>query len=130
MSMPEAPVHKHACPVLAQHQIGMPWQPLVIQSVSESSLPQPLAHNQLRLRVLRPNRRHILTALLGREFIHCFPVSAGKDNTFLLLRQIYALDLARFHIVVITSIRASLYVYMCKPLRLYVQAFTTIRVYV
>ena len=35
-----------------------------------SSAPQPTAHNHLRLRVLRPNRRHIRVSLLRRELIH------------------------------------------------------------
>jgi hypothetical protein len=70
----------------------------MVQSIPEAPTPQPFAHNHLRLRVLRPNRRHVgmspslLTldradasialfslnrnlgmspSLLRREFIHC-----------------------------------------------------------
>ena len=64
MSMPEAPIHEDASPVFPQHQVRMPWQPLVIQSISESPLPQPTTHNHLRLRILRPNSRHVIMTLL------------------------------------------------------------------
>ena len=64
VSMPEAPIHEDASPVFPQHQVRMPWQPLVIQSISESPLPQPTTHNHLRLRILRPNSRHVIMTLL------------------------------------------------------------------
>ena len=59
MSMPEAPIHKNACPVLPQYQVRMSRQPLVVKPVPESPFPQSTPHNHLRLRVLRPNCRHI-----------------------------------------------------------------------
>ena len=68
--VPEAPIHKDASPVFPQHQIRMPRQPPVVQTIPESPLPQPPPHNHLRLRVLRPNRRHIRVPLLWRELIH------------------------------------------------------------
>ena len=52
----------------------MVLQPLMVQSVPESPFPQPLAHNLLRLRVLRPNRRHVIVPLLWRKFIHLISV--------------------------------------------------------
>ena len=70
MSMPEAPVHKDARAILPQYQIRMPWQSLMVQSVSESPLPQSTAHNHLRLRILPSDRRHVCVSLLWSEFIH------------------------------------------------------------
>ena len=78
--MPEAPIHKNARPVLPQHQVGMSGQPPIIQSVSESPLPQPPPHNHLRLRVFRPNRRHIRVSLLWSEFIHITYISRLLQN--------------------------------------------------
>ena len=57
--MPETSIYKDAGPVLPQYQVRMSGQPLVVQTITESPTPQPFAHNHLRLRVLRPNRRHI-----------------------------------------------------------------------
>ena len=59
VSMPEAPIHKDARPVFPQHQVRMSWQPLMVQPVSESPLPQATSHNDLRLRILRVDSRHI-----------------------------------------------------------------------
>ena len=57
--MPEAPVHEDTRPVFPQHQIRMPWQPLVIEPIAESPLPQPTPHNHLGFRILPPDGRHI-----------------------------------------------------------------------
>ena len=64
VTMPEATIHKDTCPILPQHQVRMPRQPLVVQPITKSSLPQPSPHNHLRLRVLRPNSRHVIMSLL------------------------------------------------------------------
>ena len=68
--MPKASIHEDACPVLSQHKVWMSRQPLVIQSVSESTFPQPSSHNQLRLRVFRPYCHHIIMTLLCSKTIH------------------------------------------------------------
>ena len=68
--MPEAPVHEDTRAILPQHQIRMPRQSLMVQSVSEPPLPQSTAHNHLRLRILPSDRRHIGVSLLWSEFIH------------------------------------------------------------
>ena len=70
MPMPEASIHKDTRPVFPQHQVRMPRQPLMVQSVTESPTPQPTTHNHLRLCILRPNRYHVPMALLWGEFIH------------------------------------------------------------
>ena len=70
MTMPEAPVHKDARPVLSQHQVGMSRQPLMVQPIPESPLPQPTPHNHLRLRVLRLDSRHVIIPLLRAKMVH------------------------------------------------------------
>ena len=102
VSVPKAPVHENARPVLPQHQIRMPRQPLVIQPISEPSFPQPTPHHHLRLRILRPNRRHIGVPLLGSDFVH-----DAKIGLF----HIYSKTKVRLSIVVWTidkSIRKNL----------------------
>ena len=68
--MPEASIHEYARPVLPLHQVWVSRQPLMIQPIPESSTPQPTAHNNLRLSVFRPYRRHVLVSLFLGEFIH------------------------------------------------------------
>ena len=70
VSMPEASVHEDACPVFSQYQVRMPRQPLMVQPVTEPSLPQTTTHNHFWLRVLASNRCHVGVPLLCREFIH------------------------------------------------------------
>lgn len=64
VSMPEASVDEDARTILLQYQIRMPWQPRRIQPIPEAPAPQSLAHNHLRLRILRSDRRHIIVPLL------------------------------------------------------------------
>lgn len=68
--MPEAPVHKDARPVFPHYQVWMSRQLWRVQPISESPTPQSLAHNHLRLRALRMDRRHVFMPLFCREFIH------------------------------------------------------------
>jgi hypothetical protein len=70
MPMPKAPVDKDACSIFPQHQVRMPRQPFMIQSISETTLPQPTPHNHFWLRILIVNRRHILMPLLWSEVVH------------------------------------------------------------
>ena len=79
--MPETPIHKYARPIFSQYQVWMPRKPLMIQPISESSLPKPTSHNHLWLRIFRPNRCHIGVCLLFREFIHRYIVFAIFINS-------------------------------------------------
>ena len=80
MSMPKAPVHEDARPVFPQHQVWMPRQSLMIQPISETSLPQATTHNHLRLRVLRPDGRHIFMTLLFGESVSHIASPIEFDN--------------------------------------------------
>ena len=75
MSMPEASIYKDARPIFPQHQVRMPGQSFVVQPIAESSFPKTTPHNHLRLRVLRPNSRHVPMALLCGELVHITLVS-------------------------------------------------------
>ena len=70
VSVPEAAVYEDTSSVFLEYQIRMPWQPFVIESVSESSSPQPLSHNHFRLRVLRMDCRHSFVDPFWCEFVH------------------------------------------------------------
>ena len=80
VSMPEASIHEDARPVFPQHQVWMPRQSLMIQPISESSTPQPTTHNHLRLRVLRPDGRHIFMTLLFCESVNHIASPIEFDN--------------------------------------------------
>ena len=71
--MPEASVDEDASAILAKYQVRMPRQPLMIQSIPETTSPQPFTHNHLRLRILRTNARHNFVTLLWREVVHISP---------------------------------------------------------
>ena len=60
----------------------MPRQPLVIEPIAESPLPQPTPYNYLRLRILPPDSSHILMPLFCREFIHISLFDAKIRKTF------------------------------------------------
>jgi len=64
VSMPEAAVYEDTRPVLPHHNIRLPRQPWMIQSIAESMSPQPTTHHHLRLRVLAVDGSHISVALL------------------------------------------------------------------
>ena len=70
MPMPKAAVDKHARSVLTQHNIRMAWQTRIVQPVSEALSPQIFAHKNLRLRVRRANRGHVLVSLLWCKYVH------------------------------------------------------------
>jgi hypothetical protein len=80
MTMPEAAIDEDTGSVFSQHQVRMPRQSPVVQSITKPSLPQSFAHNHLRLRILRPNRRHIIMSLLCREFIHLTSIQDTKNS--------------------------------------------------
>lgn len=73
--VPEAAVDEHARAVLPQHDVGMPWQPGVVQAVPEALPPQVSPHRHFGLRVPRPYRSHVPVPLLCRQMIH-----QGKDT--------------------------------------------------
>ena len=70
VSVPEATIHEDARPVLPHHDIRMPRQSSMIQPVSEPPLPEPPAHNHLRLRILTTDRSHVLMPLCRGELVH------------------------------------------------------------
>ena len=70
VSVPEATINKDTGPVFSQDQIWMPRQPFMIQPVSETPLPQPMTHDQLRLSILRTDGSHVIVTLLLSKFIH------------------------------------------------------------
>jgi hypothetical protein len=70
VAMPEAAIHKHTCAVFFQNQVRMSRQPLVVQSVSEPSFPQPSPHYHLWLSAFRANSRHIFVPLLSGKVVH------------------------------------------------------------
>lgn len=70
MAMLETAVHEDAGPVLAKYQVRMSRLPLVIESVSESSFPQPTSHYHLWLCILITDSRHVFAALLRRDSVH------------------------------------------------------------
>ena len=75
MPMPEASVDEDASPVFPQNQVRMPRQPLMIQSVSKTTFPQPTSHNHLWLRILRANARHIFVYFFRRTPTHITDVA-------------------------------------------------------
>ena len=75
MAMPETTVYKDASTILSQNQVRMSRQPLVVKPVPESPFPQSTPHNHLRLRVLRPNCRHIGWSSFCWEFVHITSVT-------------------------------------------------------
>ena len=69
MTMPEASIHEDARMVFAQYDVWVSRQPRVIHPVPEPSAPQVFPHHHLRLRILAPNGRHILVALLYGQMV-------------------------------------------------------------
>ena len=69
VSMPEAPVHEDACPVLRQHHIRTSRQLLHVDAESESRSVEILTHKHLGPRVLGPDMRHAVVPLLGSHFV-------------------------------------------------------------
>ncbi len=52
----------------------------MVKPVSESSLPQSTSHNHLRLRILRPDCRHINVSLLWSEVIHTAKIRISEGT--------------------------------------------------
>lgn len=48
VAMPKAPVHKDACAIPPQHDIGVTWQPSMINPIAKSMLPKVMAHHNFR----------------------------------------------------------------------------------
>ena len=59
VSVPEAPIHEYARPVLSHNDVWLPWQSRVVQPIAVAMTPQPFAHNHFRLCVLAVNGCHI-----------------------------------------------------------------------
>ena len=68
--MPEAPVHKDACPVFPQHYVRFPRQSRMVEPISEATTPQEFAHQHFRLRVLALYRSHAPVPLFRSQFVH------------------------------------------------------------
>ena len=81
MSVPETPVHKYACPILAQHQIRVGWKPVVVQPVAEPVRVKVLPDNHFRLGILAAYVLHAQVALGWGEavwhVISCNSLSGG-----------------------------------------------------
>lgn len=54
MAMPKAAMHKHHRLPSGQNQVRSSWQPFGVQAISETSAPEPVAHQQLRSGALAP----------------------------------------------------------------------------
>ena len=59
VSVPEAPIHEYARPVLSHNDVWLPWQPWMVQPIAVAMTPQPSAHNHFRLCVLAVNGCHV-----------------------------------------------------------------------
>lgn len=64
VTMPEVAVYKNDRVPLWKHDVGMPRQFGGMKAEAEPQCMQMTSHNHLRLRVLRPNLAHRVTALL------------------------------------------------------------------
>ena len=73
MSVPKAPVDEDASAVFPQHDVRFPGQSFAVDAIAESFAPQPFAHDDLRLRVFRPDCRHVVVTLLGSSVIAHLP---------------------------------------------------------
>ena len=68
--MPEAPVHKDACPVFPQHYVRFPRQSRMVEPISETTTPQEFAHQHFWLRILSLYRSHAPVPLFRSQFVH------------------------------------------------------------
>lgn len=66
--MPEAPVHKDACPVFPQHYVRFPRQSRMVKPISKATSPQEFPHQHFRLRVLALYRSH--APWFRSQFVH------------------------------------------------------------
>ena len=64
MPVPETAIDKDTRAVFSHHDIRVPRQPAVIESVPEPSGEEIFSHDELRLGVLRMDGRHIVVAPL------------------------------------------------------------------
>lgn len=69
MAVPEAPVHEDHGPPCWEHEIGFSRQFRAMQAIAEAGSVQYAPDEQLRLRVLATDARHVESALFGRQRI-------------------------------------------------------------
>jgi hypothetical protein len=70
VTVPEAPVDKDDCAVLAHHNVGMSWLPRMVQPVSVPMGKQIAAHQDFRLGVFAADGCHAAAALFLCQFVH------------------------------------------------------------
>ena len=91
MSVPEAAVDKNRRPPLAHHNVGSARQRLDIQPVTETLMPQPTPHHQLRLGVAPPDAAHATMPLLQCHLV----CHALQSYHFIIIPQKITLPLMR-----------------------------------
>ncbi len=90
MSMPETAIYKDNHPILRQHYIRLPRQPLIIHPIPKALPPKPFPHYYLWLRILATYGRHIYMALLGGEGVGHGEYDKSKISfTFIVLNKYY-----------------------------------------
>ena len=70
VTMPEATVHEDDRVPLGKHNVGMAGKFGGMKAVAEPQSVEMTVHKHLRLRVLRPNPAHRVTALRWGDFVH------------------------------------------------------------
>lgn len=69
VSMPETSINENARAVFPQHNVGFAGQSGMIKTISQTMVPQKLAHKNLGLRVFGPNPGHVVMPLFYGKFI-------------------------------------------------------------
>ena len=70
MTMPEASVDENAGTVFTQHDVGFSWQSRMVESISESPMPQEMPHQHFRFGILAVYGSHVIVALGRGEGVH------------------------------------------------------------
>lgn len=82
MSVPEAPVDEDAGAVFAEYDVGLSRQTFAVDAIAESLTPQPSAHENFRLRILRAYGCHTLRRFVIRLLEgHCLRI--GRQDQWL-----------------------------------------------